>query len=120
MVRIIGLGVVHLISLVLRGVEVSCHMSSLGLSGLNGILQEASSVSAIDDDLEAEAVSNSPESWEALTTTIDAPVVSGSVLTNIVDQVSQVVCDNTAKNITGAKFPVLYFLFSAHYQLTII
>jgi hypothetical protein len=97
-------------------------MPPFDLSGLNDILQEACSVPAIDDDLEAEAVSNSPESWEALATTIDAPqVVPQSVLTNVVDEVSQVVCDNTDKEYRRCKssrpvFPICCSL-SINYEV---
>ena len=65
------------------------------LPGLNDVLQEPCSSPAVDDDLEAESISNSPESWKALTPTADIEAVPESVLTDVIDEASQVVCDNT-------------------------
>jgi len=92
---------------------------SFDLSGLNCILQETCSVPAIDDDLEAEAASNSPDSWDALATTADVGgAIAGSIITNIVDEVSQTVCDNTDKEYRRYESSYLYFPFAAHGWLT--
>jgi hypothetical protein len=78
-----------------------CNLAMLSLPShlprLNDVLQEPCSSPAVDDDLEAESISNSPESWKALMPTADIQAVPESVLTDMIDKALQVICDNTDK-----------------------